>query len=78
MAKIYYDLLLKESKLVSKKVIHSISDSGITSSHRRSSCKNLEATQLFVDFNKAFDSIHRGKMEQILQTQDLPKKLSQP
>ena len=27
--------------------------------------KNLEATILFVDFAKAFDSIHRGKMEQI-------------
>ena len=27
--------------------------------------KNLEATILFVDFSKAFDSIHRGKMEQI-------------
>ena len=28
--------------------------------------KNLEATILFVEFTKAFDSIHRGKMEQIL------------
>ena len=28
--------------------------------------KNLQATLLFVDFTKAFDSIHRGKMEQIL------------
>ena len=28
--------------------------------------KNLEATILFVDFSKAFDSIHRGKMEQML------------
>ena len=27
---------------------------------------NLQATILFVDFTKAFDSIHRGKMEQIL------------
>ena len=25
--------------------------------------KNLEATTLFVDFSKAFDSIHRAKME---------------
>ena len=25
--------------------------------------KNLQATILFVDFTKAFDSIHRGKME---------------
>ena len=28
--------------------------------------KNLQAILLFVDFTKAFDSIHRGKMEQIL------------
>ena len=35
--------------------------------------KNLEATILFVDFTKAFDSIHRGKMEQILLTYSLPK-----
>ena len=28
--------------------------------------KNLEVTILFVDFTKAFESIHRGKMEQIL------------
>ena len=27
--------------------------------------KNLQATILFVDFTKAFNSIHRGKMEQI-------------
>ena len=30
-------------------------------------------TLLFVDFTKAFDSIHRGKMEQILLTYGLPK-----
>ena len=35
--------------------------------------KNLLATILFVDFTKAFDSIHRGKMEQILLTDSLPK-----
>ena len=35
--------------------------------------KNLEATILFVNFAKAFDSIHRGKMEQILLTWGLPK-----
>ena len=35
--------------------------------------KNLLATILFVDFTKAFDSIHRGKMEQILLTYGLPK-----
>ena len=35
--------------------------------------KNIQATILFVDFTKAFDSIHRGKMEQILLAYDLPK-----
>ena len=35
--------------------------------------KNLRVTLLFVDFNKAFDSIHRGKMEQILLAYGLPK-----
>ena len=35
--------------------------------------KSLEATILFVDFNKAFNSIHKGKMEQILLTDGLPK-----
>ena len=35
--------------------------------------KNLPATLLFVDFTKAFDSIHRGKMEQILIAYGLPK-----
>ena len=34
--------------------------------------KNLQAILLFVDFTKAFDSIHRGKMEQILQAYGLP------
>ena len=35
--------------------------------------KNLQATILFVDFTKAFDSIHRGKMEQILPAYAIPK-----
>ena len=35
--------------------------------------KNLQVTLLFVDFTKAFDSIHRGKMEQILLAYCLPK-----
>ena len=35
--------------------------------------KNIQATLLFVDFTKAFDSIHRGKMEQILRAYCLPK-----
>ena len=35
--------------------------------------KNLQATILLVDFTKAFDSIHRRKMEQILLAYGLPK-----
>ena len=35
--------------------------------------KNLQVTLLFVDFTKAFDFIHRGKMEQILLAYILPK-----
>ena len=35
--------------------------------------KNLEATILFVNFTKAFESIHRGKMEKILLVYGLPK-----
>ena len=35
--------------------------------------KNLQATILFSDFTKAFDSIHRGKMEQILLAYAIPK-----
>ena len=34
---------------------------------------NLKAVILFVDFSKAFDSIHRGKMKQILLASGLPK-----
>ena len=35
--------------------------------------KNIQATLLFVDFTKVFDSIHRGKIEQILLAYVLPK-----
>ena len=35
--------------------------------------KNLQTTILFVDFTKAFDSIHRWEMEQILQAYGIPK-----
>ena len=34
--------------------------------------KNLQASLLFVDFSKAFDSIHRGKMEKILLAYGIP------
>ena len=35
--------------------------------------KNLQATLLFINCPKAFNSIHRGKMEQILLAYGLPK-----
>ena len=35
--------------------------------------KNLQVTLIFVDFTEAFDSIHRGKMEQILLAYGIPK-----
>ena len=35
--------------------------------------KNLQVTLLFVDFTKAFDSINRGKMEQIILAYGVPK-----
>ena len=35
--------------------------------------KNLQAALIFVDFTKAFDSIHRGKIEQILLAYGIPK-----
>ena len=35
--------------------------------------KNLDAVLLFVDFSRAFKSIHRGKMEQILLAYGIPK-----
>ena len=35
--------------------------------------KKLQATLLFVDFTEAFDSIHRGKMEEILPAYGQPK-----
>ena len=40
--------------------------------------KNLETIILFVDFSKAFDSIHRGKMEQILLVYGLAKETVAP
>ncbi len=37
--------------------------------------KQLTAILLFVDFSKAFDSIHRGTMLLILEAHGIPKKL---
>ena len=41
------------------------------------SSKNLTATLLFVDFSKAFDSIHRGQMEKILLAYGIPNETVQ-
>ena len=49
------------------------SDSDNLSNFRRSLCKTLRVTLLFVDFSKAFDSIHRRNMEKILLAYCLPK-----
>ena len=38
--------------------------------------KNQQATLIFVDFTPAFDSIHRGKMEQILLVYGIPKEIA--
>ena len=59
--------------MVFRETIHNIINSDNLSNHRRSLCKNLKVTLFFVDFSKAFDSIHRGKMEQILLAYGLPK-----
>ena len=37
--------------------------------------RNLKATLVFIDFKKAFDSIHRGKMLEILRAYGLPEQL---
>ena len=36
---------------------------------------NLKAVIIFVDFRKAFDSIHRGRMMEILKAYNIPNKL---
>ena len=51
----------EKSERLSEKSIHNI-DSDDSSNI----CKNLEATLLFVDFSKTFDSQHRGKIGQII------------
>ena len=61
---------------LSEKSIHDITDFNYPSNSRQCTCKKLEATILFVDFSKAFDSIHSGNMEQMLLTYNLTKETS--
>ena len=61
----------EESKLFLKTSIHDITHFDDQSNHSRA--KNLQTTPLFVHFSKAFYSIHRGKMKQILLANGLPK-----
>ena len=63
---------MKQSKCLSEKLEH-ITNSDNLSNFRRYSTKNLVETQLLVDFSKAFDSIHRRKIEQIFLVFGLPK-----
>ena len=56
----------------SKKSIHNITDTDCQII-KEVWTKNLRAALSFIDFSKVFHSIHRGKMEQILQTYCLPK-----
>ena len=37
--------------------------------------RQIPATLLFVDFSKAFDSVHGGKMEKILLAYGIPKEI---
>ena len=85
VAKIYYALLCKCIQPKIEKILRK--DQNSFQRNRSSRCKiltirwilegerakNLEATILFVDFSKPFDSIHRGKMEEILLAYGLPK-----
>ena len=58
-----------------EKSIHNITEADYPSNDRGSMWKNLEVTQLFIDFSRAYDSIYRRKTEQILLAFDLPKEM---
>ena len=74
--KIYYDLLLNYIEPEIEKILRK-NQNGFHRNRFTSQiliicqilgvcAKNLEAILLFIDFSETFDSIHRGKMEQIL------------
>ena len=50
-------------------------DSNYPLNHWRSLCKKSQGNTIVCRFAKVFDSIHRGKMEQILQVYGLPKEI---
>ena len=56
----------KMQSVYSAAQIHNFSHSDYLLNHQRSTWKKIESTLLFIDFFKAFDSICRGKMEQML------------
>ena len=67
-----WERILEKSEWFSEKPIHNILTIRRIMGFR---AKNLEVTLLFVDFFMAFDSIHRGNMEQILLVYGLPKEI---
>ena len=71
-AKIYYAQLGNRREPKIEKILRK-NQSGFRRILDGVRAKNLEATILFVDFSKALDSIHRGKIEQILLAYSLPK-----
>ena len=85
VAKVYNALLLNhiepEIEKVMRKNQNAFQGNRSTASQIEKICqiiegvhaKNLKATLLFVDFSNAFDSIHRGKMKQILLAYGLSK-----
>ena len=83
-AKIYSTLLLNRIEPQVEKILkknqngfhRNWSSSQILTIHQILECvcaNNLKATLLFVNFSKVFDSIHKGKMKQILLTYALPR-----
>ena len=85
VAKIYYALLLNCIKAEIEKILwknqNSFQKNRSTTSQILTVCqiiervhpKNYKAKFLFVNFSKAFDSIHSGKMEEIFLAYGLPK-----
>ena len=75
-------IFLGKSERISEKLIQNFTDADYPSKEylQKISCiegvlaKDIEAANLFVDFYKAFDFLHRWKMGQIILTYGVPKK----